>query len=662
MVKKMKCIIATLIFILNVCYSFNAVFSQNLERLTYNNPNLLVDLKVGLRGWPLPMDYNENGLTDLVVVCTDTPYDGAYLFTNLGKNDSISGLPIFSSAKRLGDAKKHLRPINRLDRAANVSISYINGEPIVMTAGQQFPDFKNTVFENPEQLPISKAFHGFDRINVRANQWKYVDFDGNGILDLIVGIGYWGEYRGGKYDKNGQWTGGPLRGHVYLFNNNGTNEHPVYETPRRLKTTDGTYIDVFGWPMPMFEDFTGDGRLDLICGEFRDGFTFYKNVGTRRVPLYAPGRPFTYKDQRQRIDLTMVIPVAFDFTGDGYIDLIVGDEAGRIALMKHTGVVVDNQPVFLPPQFFRQKAFEVNFGVLATPVGFDWNGNGRDDIITGNSAGQIAFIENLGGFPPKWAAPELLTAGGEVIRIMAGPNGSIQGPSEEKWGYTNLSIADWNQDDLPDLIVNSIWGKIIWYQNIGTRNEPKLIAAKPVVVEWEKETPKPAWNWWNPEGKNLVTQWRTTPIATDWTGNGLTDLIVLDHEGYLALFRRTKKDGKVVLLSGERAFRLEGESSPLRLNDENFGGSGRRKLSIVDFDGDGLSDLLLDDENAIFYKNIGKENEVTVFRDMGPLDSRKLTGHSTSPTTIDLNKDKIPELLIGGEDGYFYYSKNPFNK
>ena len=35
-------------------------------------------------------------------------------------------------------------------------------------------------------------------------------------------------------------------------------------------------------------------------------------------------------------------------------------------------------------------------------------------------------------------------------------------------------MADWDHDGLPDLIVNSILGKVVWYRNIGTRRAPKL--------------------------------------------------------------------------------------------------------------------------------------------------------------------------------------------
>lgn len=633
--------------------------SIQLERISYNHPGLTVDLAVGLRGWPLMMDYTGNGEVDLVVVCSDVPYDGIYLFERTKRLDERTSLPIFSAAKRVGEARAYLRPDQRLDRAANVRLSTVNGEPVVLTPGKRYPDFKNTGFQKPDYLPVDPAFHEFDRFHVRANQWQYVDYNGNGVYDLIVGIGYWEDYRGGDYDQGGQWTGGPLRGWVYLLLNTGTNEDPVFQPAKKLTTTDGTPIEVYGWPTPNFADFTGTGKLDLLCGEFRDGFTFYKNVGTREAPLYAPGRPLTAGDARLTMDLCMVIPTAYDFNGDGHMDLIVGDEAGRIAFMQHSGQAIDGVPMFLAPSYFQQEADELNAGALATPYGVDWNGDGLDDIVVGNSEGQILFFENLGGTPICWAAPKILEANGKPIRIMAGVNGSIQGPSESKWGYTTLSVADWNHDGLPDIIVNSIWGKVVWYENTGSRRHPVLAEARPIEVAWEGTTPKPAWNWWDPESGTLATQWRTTPVGVDWTGNGLTDLIMLDHEGFLALFKRVKREGKLILLPGERVFRLEGSSDPLRLNARSRGASGRRKIAIADFDGDGRLDLLVDGENADIYRNLRDEDGITIFQDRVPLDTRRLAGHDTSPAMIDLDRDGIPELLIGAEDGFLYYLRRP---
>ncbi len=212
---------------------------------------------------------------------------------------------------------------------------------------------------------------------------------------------------------------------------------------------------------------------------------------------------------------------------------------------------------------------------------------------------------------------------------------------------------------MKDILVNSILGKIVWYKNIGTKNNPKLATAQPIKVEWKNKTPKPAWNWWQPEGKNLVTQWRTTPFIIDWNKDGLNDLIMLDHEGYLAFFERVKEDNELKLLPGKRIFYNE-NNELLQLNKKTAGGSGRRKLTIVDWDLDGKPDLLVNSKNCDFYKNISQSNnKKIIFKNLGNLSDQKLAGHSTSPTIVDWNKNGIPDLLLGAEDGHLYHLKNP---
>ncbi|MBC8003732.1 MAG: VCBS repeat-containing protein, partial [Opitutaceae bacterium] len=56
-----------------------------LPRLAVNNPGLLADLGVGLWAWPLPMDFNGDGMMDLVVVCTGVPSNGIWYFENSGQ-------------------------------------------------------------------------------------------------------------------------------------------------------------------------------------------------------------------------------------------------------------------------------------------------------------------------------------------------------------------------------------------------------------------------------------------------------------------------------------------------------------------------------------------------------------------------------------------------
>lgn len=299
-------------------------------------------------------------------------------------------------------------------------------------------------------------------------------------------------------------------------------------------------------------------------------------------------------------------------------------------------------------------------GALATPVGFDWDGDGDFDIVSGNTAGYIEFFENLSGEgveKPKWAAPKRLEAGGKVIRPMAGRNGSIQGPAEAKWGYTTLSIADWDGDGLPDILMNSILGKVGWFKNIGTRKAPKLAEARAIEVEWEGAQLMLAFGWMRPVGKELLTQWRTTPFAVDWNRDGLMDLVMLDQEGYLAFFERARRDGKLVLLAPKRAL-VDEKGEPLLLSKGLAGKSGRRKICVVDWDGDGRLDILLNSSSANFLKQVETRGGKWNFKDMGSLVKQNIEGHDVSPTVVDFNGDGVPDFLGGAEDGRFYNLKN----
>lgn len=630
---------------------------SRLEPVAYNNPGLRVDLSAGLWPEPLFMDARGTGLWDLLEVVTDRPSGGVYEFDNTGTIDPDTGLPLFGPGLWRGKG------------VAQAQVSYVDGRAIVTSPGRIYRDFVQDLFAHPELFPA--PLHFFHRasthptlhkVGVRANQWRLVDYDGDGRLDIVVGIGYWGDYGwDAARDSQGRWKNGPLHGYVYWLRNVGSNANPSYAPPVQVEAGGGP-VDVFGMPSPCFADFRRTGKLDLICGDFLDGFTYFENVGTRAHPRYAPGRRLLAGGKPLHTDLCMKTVFAVDFRHNGLVDLVAGDEDGRVCVMENTGAVIDGVPQFLPPRYLRQQARYLKFGALAMPAAVDWDGDGLQDLIVGDSAGYIGFFKNLGGNPPRWAAPVYLAADGKVIRSQAGPSGSIQGPAEAKWGYSNPEVADWDGDGLPDLIVNDIWGRVVWYRNVGTRTAPRLAAGQPIEVAWNGPPQKPAWNWWNPRGNELVTQWRSTVLPIDLNHDGLMDLVALDAEGYLAFYeRRRRPDGTLELLPPRRIFQEQmpdGRNRPLRLNAKSAGASGRRTFCFVDWDRDGKLDLIVNGINADLYRNVSTRPGEWLFRDEGPMDPRRLTGHNTGVTIVNWAGPR-PGLLIGAEDGRLYLLKHP---
>jgi predicted neuraminidase len=628
--------------------------AQELEPLAYNHPGLVVDLGVGLWAWPIPCDADGDGDFDLIVSCPDKPSNGVWFFENTQGDTRANPMPVFKPAVRLSKTVHYVMP------------SYIGEELRVLSPGYEYSRFTRTGLEERIQLPIDAKFHKPQGKQpkgpkVRHNQWRYVDYDGDGKLDLCVGIEDWSYYGwDDAWNSQGEWQNGKLHGWIYIFRNRGTSQQPEYDDPFFVEA-DGQRLDVFGCPSPNFHDFDQDGDLDLICGEFLDGFTYFENLGERSSPRYGTGRRLvTDRQQPLVMDLEMIVPVAFDWDRDGDHDLIVGDEDGRVAFVENLGLR-DRTPYFATPRYFQQQADRLKCGALASPVGCDWDSDGDIDLVSGNTAGYLEFFENLSGAgvaQPRWNSPRRLQVHGRDFRIMAGPNGSIQGPAEAKWGYTTLNVADWDGDGLLDIVLNSILGKVLWLKNIGSRQQPVLADPQPVEVAWEGKPPELAWGWLKPQGHQLQTQWRTTPLVYDFNADGLVDLAMLDQEGYLAFFERSRQDGKLLLKPPVRAF-VDEAGLPLRLNAGTAGKSGRRKLCVTDWNGDGQFDLLLNSANAELMQQLRFADGRWWMKSAGSLASRNIEGHDVSPTVVDFDGDRIPDFVGGAEDGRMYFLPNP---
>lgn len=642
------------------------------ERMSFNNPDITVPVGVGLTCCPIICDFDGDGVDDILLSCECRRWNNTHFFRNLGRKGEA--FPTFDKGVNVGVSGRY--PVQ----------TSFNGDRFIAAGRHVYRGFETNVFRVSTvygQLPDGREEGGVNEMT-----FTYADFDGDGKDELVVSGDIWRNISwDDAYDSHGVWTGGHLKGWTWIAKNR-HGDLRLWDRPVKLCDIEGNPLTTDGPPRAMFEDFDGDGDLDMIGGCFYNEFTYFENIGSRREPKYAPGRRLADSDGNVlAVDSPLMTPIAFDWNRDGKPDIVCGDEAGYVSYLENTGLTKDGGPVFKPARYFRQKADGLKYGVLSTPVAVDWDGDGDLDFIAGNAAGYIGFIENLSGpgvERPRFAAPVALScelpADSELrhpdvsnrrhtiislnpFRVVAGPCGSIQGPRERMWGYVCLSVADWDGDGLYDIMINNTLGRIFWFRNIGTRTKPRLQGPLDVEVEWGGAQPALEWGWMRPDNmenpKSILTQWRTTPVMTDWDGDGLVDILLSDTKGQLCLWRRGKRsDGSLFLNPPERVFCHE-DGRPFVLNSAKKGHSGRQKLCVVDWDGDGKMDIMQNSNNARWWRQVGKRGGKWYFRDMGSVAPNWIQWHTTSPCAADFNNDGIPDLVCTGEDGFFYYLRNP---
>lgn len=559
-----------------------------------------------VQGYPKVFDWNGDGVPDLVTV-----HGELHLWLNIGG----SPLPRFQHA----------------------GILYID-----QATRRRLPG-------SITQIEFVRTKDGWAAL-VGCDDWSQYWPDSGSLADNreheCIGLGK-------SYDAHGNWQGGSLYGTVWMLDLDSSRSGLALANPRPLRDVGGEPVGVLGTAAPALLDLDGDGLWDLIVGDFGDTLTYCRNVADAEPREFVPGSELRTPNGVLKLHHNLSRPRAVDWRGVGAVDLLVGQENGRVYLTRCLDRRDQGVPVYSEPIALQQRDPELSVGSAAVPVLCDWDGDGDLDLIVGDAGGDVQLFENVGTpNDPRFALPVKLCAEGKPIRIQAGPTGSIQGPAEAKYGYTCPCVADWSGNGLPDLILSDVTGGHTLFINVGTRSRPELAAGQPILCG----------------GKPLQTVWRVRPWAVDWDGDGVVDYLTLDDRGLLTLYKRAPAAG---LTEVERWLTLQYEDgTPIKL-DGPARDEGRAKLHVVDYNGNGVWDILFglkggqplangsNHAHLFLLENAGT-NARPRFRQPQVLcddADRPLSfgGHSATPNIAPLFGTERPVLLVGAEDGRIYW-------
>jgi hypothetical protein len=193
-----------------------------------------------------------------------------------------------------------------------------------------------------------------------------VDYDGDGMLDIIVG------------DRNG---------YIHFYRR--TSEAPVTLTKEADIVCGGVTIDVGYNAAPVCADWDEDGERDLLVGTQGGEVRLYHNDTIDTDPVY---NTYTFLESSgTAINHYRNCPQVLDMNQDGKKDLLCGANDNKIYYYENTGT--NAEPVFSGSESI------INTGSSGARFWVDdWNEDGMFDVLASNYNGFVqVYIQQSTG-------------------------------------------------------------------------------------------------------------------------------------------------------------------------------------------------------------------------------------------------------------------------
>jgi hypothetical protein len=417
---------------------------------------------------------------------------------------------------------------------------------------------------------------------------RLVDLTGDGRADLV---GCWNyAYRAGD-----PWSG------VVCYPRVGAEDRFEFGDMIRIRYVDSPgsrdFRDLGGVYMNVdFADLNRDGLVDFVySANGDDQLRFFLNSGERDgggMPIFvAAGSAPRQTDCWGPIR-------AVDLSGDGVMDFVIGSYfSGGMSATYLRNTNPEGWPVALAEPVMLDTGRDPCFydvdgdGLLDAvslakasedPPGFGEREDFPADADPGARAARVVWRRNLGGDPPTFGLPQAL----EGIY--------------EWWISAVCAVQDGPRRGL--LVQHDVYQRISFY--------PLPLPVSPLPQgEWKGvRSPSPARA--ESLAAPLILGDQAWPCVCDWNGDGVWDLLVGGGYGWPRILINEGTNDRPAFSEPQL---ILSEGKPIRIvRDEVLGGHHWHNMGypypvFVDWDGDGLPDLVLPNEtNRIFwYKNIG---------------------------------------------------------
>ena len=191
-----------------------------------------------------------------------------------------------------------------------------------------------------------------------------------------------------------------------------------------------------------------------------------------------------------------------DFDQDGQDDILSGSYPGELFIFrgKSDGEFAKGEMIL------NKEEKPVAPGQASTVFATDWDDDGDLDLLCGHIAGGVYLLLNEG-------AKGKAQFSGEFVKLQAGGIEILDG------AHSGVAVADWDGDDLDDLIVGSD-NDVSFYRNIGKRKVPKYAKGEVLVKAslYSQLLPR--------DGAGLIIGGMIKPHVVDYNGDGKLDLLL----------------------------------------------------------------------------------------------------------------------------------------